>query len=295
MKHPGEIVIRHLQSTFTPTEYLSLIQQPQYQRAGQFTPHTTGKEYWARLPLYLVARCPLCNAAYVERLDTHSLLGWHPHPDRWDFIYTSKRRKSDDAEKQKRLNQVVEMSPPDKSSILENISQRIDCPHFVAVQHFINLHGILPKEMRYFSNQSEVPFVMPVFLPDDVESYAVMHSLPICRIEKKRFKPCYSLYLITYYSSAPHAMWERRRSEFTGEDALHFPKLYTWRTVELNKISEAWDLSLWTKKGKLLWLDLGQDDLPLKGKPPEEFPYANIEGIQKSYTFRQGKLKIDPY
>jgi len=192
-------------------------------------------------------QCNIC-----ESLDTHSLLGWHPHPDRWDFVYTSRREGLDDAEEQKRLEQIIEgTAQPDQfwAATFEATPQRVDCSHFVAVQYFINLHGVLPKEVQYFSNQSEVPFVMPVFLPEDIESYAVMHSLPICRIEKERFVPCYSVYLLTYYSARPQKLWERRRAEFIGDDPFHFPKMYTWRTIQLNNLAEAWICPLGLQKG----------------------------------------------
>lgn len=298
MDQPTEAVIRHLQMTFTPAEYRSVTQKPQYQSANAFSHRKAGEEYWGRLPSYLVARCPICGGAYTESLDTHSLVGWHPHPDRWDFVYTSRRKRLDDTEEQKRLEQIIEgTAQPDQfwAATFEATPQRVDCSHFVAVQYFINLHGVLPKEVQYFSNQSEVPFVMPVFLPEDIESYAVMHSLPICRIEKERFVPRYSLYLLTYYSAKPQKLWERRRAEFTRGDPFHFPKMYTWRTIQLGNLAEAWDLPSWVAKGKLLWLDLDHPNLPLKTGPVEDFPYGNIEGIRRSYTYRKGELKVDPY
>lgn len=297
MGHPSEAVIRHLQLTFTPAEYRSLTQQPQYQRAGQFTPHTAGNEYWDRLPLYLIARCPFCDAAYVECLDTHSLLGWKVHPGFWDFVYTSRQEKLSEAEIERRLEAVERgTAQPDEywKSTFKAALQRAGCQHFVAVQFFVNLHGLVPKEVVYFSNQSEVPYVMPVFLPDDIKSYVVMHSLPICRVKQEKFVPSYSLYLLTYYSAYPIMLRDRRRAEKKRED--HYPSMmYTWRTIKYRNILEAWDLSFWVRKGKLLWLNLEQDDLSLKAGPVEEFPYTGIEGIRKSYTYRQGKLKVDPY
>jgi hypothetical protein len=261
MNYPREQVVRHLKITFTLAEYRAIIQNSQYQRPGGFSKFKAGDDYWNKVPWYLISRCPLCGAVYTEQLDTHSLLGWKAYPDFWEFVYAT--------------------------------PQRTDCRHFLAVQLFINLHGVVPYEKRYFSNQSEVPYVMPVFLPDDIESYAVMHSLPICRLEDEEFVPRYSLYTLTYYSTDLHAMWDRRRAEYRGEDYGHFPKLHTWRRAR--DTPEVWDLALWVRKGKLLWLDLEQDDLPLKAGPVEEFPYADIEGIPKTYTYREGELRIDPY
>jgi hypothetical protein len=274
MNQPGEGVNRHLQITFTVPEFQSIAQKPQYRHVGEFAPHRAGIEYWGQLPVYLIARCPLCDTLYEERLDTHYLGGWSPDPYLWKSVYIYKGTVE-----RKELGEEDEL-------------RCIRCPHFVAVQHFINLHGVLPKEVQYFSNQSEVPFVMPEFLSGDIESYAVMHSLPICRIESDRFVPRYSVYLMTYYATKPHELRKRRMAEAKKHDPMHFPMMEVWRGVEL---AEAWDLASWVAKGKLLWLDLDQPDLPLKAGPVDDFPYGNIEGIRKTYRYHKGKLKVDPY
>ena len=295
MKQPLESVIRHLQIAFTPAEYHAVTQQ--YQRAGEFSKTKAQDDYWGRIPSYLIARCPFCNATYFEKLDTHGLSGWAAYPGFWDFVYTSGQEAIDQAEVDKRLGE-IEKGIDDPSgywkSSFEKVSQRTKCLHFVAVQFFINLNGETPEE-EYFSNESEVPYVMPVFLPEDIESYAVMHCLPICRVEQGQFVPRYSLYLLTYYAAAAHTLWERRHLESTGGDAFHLPTLHTWRTIELHNLSDAWELSLWVKRGALMWLDLTQDGLPLTSEPANAFPYANIQGIRKSHVYRKGKLEIDPY
>lgn len=255
-------VIKQLQTTFTTTEYEASIKEYTHSASGLFSLSQAGESFWNRLPLYCLACCPFCGIDSIERLNTHGLEGWKPDPNKCESVFDATPHKK-------------------------------DCRHFLAVQFFINLHDIVPQEMIYFSNQSEVPYVMPVFLPDDIESYAVMHSLPICRIEQDRFVPRYSVYMITYYSKDIHAMWDRRRAEYRGQDYGHFPKLHTWRHTQ--NTPEAWDLPLWVRKGKLMWLDLEQDNLPLKAGPVDEFPYSNIEGIRKSHTYRKGKLEIDPY
>jgi hypothetical protein len=266
MTQPHELTVRHLKITFTPAEYDALISHKAYQHAGQFFRADAKEDYWGNLSEYVLARFPFCKTVFTETLDTHGLSGWIIHPDFANFVY--KRPKS----------------PYD-----------YPCVHFVAVQTFINLHGIVPDELKYFSNQSEVPFVMPVFVPDDLQAYAVMHSLPICRIENGQFVPRYSLYTIAYYSNRPDILRERRRAEYRGEDYGHFPMLYTWRTLKFEHLDEAWDLPLWVQKGKLLWLDLEQNGLPLKSEPVEAFPYADIEGMRKSYRYHQGQLNIDVY
>jgi len=57
------------------------------------------------------------------------------------------------------------------------------CQHFNRVQSFVNLEGFVPVEVQSYETILHVPFVMPFYLPDDVPSIAVIHSLPVCRIE----------------------------------------------------------------------------------------------------------------
>jgi hypothetical protein len=46
------------------------------------------------------------------------------------------------------------------------------------------------------------------------------------------------------------------------------------------------------EKGKLLWLDLTQDDLPLKAGPVQDFPYGNVEGMRRPHTYRGSRVII---
>ncbi|KAB2866372.1 MAG: hypothetical protein F9K46_02465 [Anaerolineae bacterium] len=73
-----------------------------------------------------------------------------------------------------------------------------------------------------------------------------------------------------------------------------YPKMYSWREAYRDK--DAWDLTQWVRKGKLWWLDLDRDDLPLRNSPVEEFPYADIKGIQQGFTYyRDGTFSLESY
>jgi hypothetical protein len=255
--HPA---LQHLQITFTVSEYEALLQK--YTR-GIFRPSQDARDYSERLPNYLIARCPLCGATYTGRLDTHSLAGWSTHPEYYGAVYSEHY-------------------------------QQIGCAHFLAVQTFVNLNGLIPTEVPYFDSNLDVPFVIPLYVPDAIPSYAVLHSLPICRIEQQTFAPRYAVYMITYYSTEPKTLWNRRLAENeafgAGDPDYRGPIMYTSGEARANP--ETWDLRLWVARKKLQWLDPSATDLSLKVGPPEELPYVDIEGYRRPFTIRKGKLQL---
>ena len=234
-----------LQIKLTPAEYQAII-------AKLVSTSPIADNYWQYIPNYVIARCPLCGVAYSAQLDTYSLKYW--------------------------------VRPGQGNSVFREHAQEIGCPHFVAVHYFINLNGVMPTELHYKDLGCEVPYVLPVLLPDDIESYAVMHALPICQIEKGRSVPRYSLYMITYYSEAPSVLIERRWQIAPGWNFLIGPGYF------LRKEKEAWDLLGWVRAGKLQWLDPETPDLPLRVGPIKAFPYVNSQGRrEESNVYRDGK------
>ncbi len=253
---PNEPLLRF---TFTPAEYEAFIPA----RTGQdgiFNPIAAGRDYLERLPRYLVARCPLCGAESLEPLDTHGLHGWYPMAER---------------------DQTVFLSRPTPGLV-----QR--CQHFVAVQTFVNLNGHKPTEVHYYtSDLSDIPYVTAGLLLPDLPTYAVMHSLPICRVERNHFVPRYSAYTITYYAAEPASVRRRRRAALASikvdvDSRLPFLTLYPTQ--------EEQDLKHWVTQGQLQWLDATIDSLPLCEKSAKAFPYLNIAGIGKPAAYKQGSL-----
>ncbi len=110
------------------------------------------EEYLAVLPRYLISRCPFCATPYTAQVDTYSLDDW--------YIRTLGYGESFDGEEEQGR-----------------------CPHLIVIQRFVNLEGIVPVEVQSFQSILHIPFVMPFYLPDEIPAIAVIHSLPICRIE----------------------------------------------------------------------------------------------------------------
>jgi hypothetical protein len=259
--HPA---LQHLQITFTPDEYRLALTQ--HSVRGTVIKGSFDRDFLRRLPNYVYSRCPYCGAPYTGILDTHSLSS--------DWV----------------------TSPSIHSAVYSDEWQKIGCWHFVAVQTFINLCGLAPTDLVYFKNALDVPFVMPIFVPDDVAACAVIHSLPICRIENGGFVPRYSVYMVTYYSQQPKLLWFRRHAEMKAEFAKHgdpemrLPKMYS--SWEATQRPGALDLRAWVAKQKLQWLDVNRPDLPLKSGPVEEFPYGSVTGYLRPYTVRNSQLKF---
>jgi hypothetical protein len=265
---PFTQTLPHLQITFGTAEYLPFFEDF---RAAKHR----SDEFMLRLPNYPVARCPLCGASYHARIDTHSLrsLGRIPsNPP--EYVYSPKH-------------------------------QTIGCSHFVAVTSFVNLNGVLPEEFSLWSCQmGDVPVITPAFLPDDLPAAAVIHSLPVCRIEDDAFVPRYSLYMITYFAGDPAEAWKRRRAEMDaiaatqaedGNDEWH-PVAYVYSSRTRRSIPEIGDLPLWVQRKKLYWLDLRSPDLPLCQAPAEDFPYAQIRGFGQYYVYsRNGNWPWDKW
>lgn len=263
--HP---TLRHLKLTLTSDEYEKQITNKYLVKSD------LPESLWTILPNYLIARCPLCQASYAAILDTHSLHFW--------ATLASKER-----------------------SIFDEKHQSIGCDHFVAVHSFVNLNGIFPSERsKYFHNDYDVPFITPLFIPDETSAYAVIHSLPICRIENGQFVPRYAVYFLTYYAPEGYIHWEevpgnnyirvrkgilheRRVAEERGEYQGFF-----YYDIDARQHPDWWDLPLWVKKKKLFWLDPSSPDLSLTNEPVDKFPYSNIQGYRRPIEIRNGRISF---
>jgi hypothetical protein len=231
----------------------------------------TMPRYWRMIPTYIASRCPFCDATVQQKIDTYSLYLW------------SIRHNT--------------------NSVADSPEVYGKCSHFVGVHSFINLAGQRPykselDEGTLFSSEPEVPMVTPTLLPDDVESYAVLHSLPICRPWGNRFLIRYLLLMLAYYSIDPKELKKRRLVEWAG--GYYVPNFLDidrpWSTrlgiywEEAGTKPETWDLLYWVKKGRLKWLDLAQQDLPLISDT-DAFPYSEITGMRHGYRYESGTFE----
>lgn len=128
------------------------------------------------------------------------------------------------------------------------------------------------------------------------ETYAVLHALPIGRVEDLALKPRYTLYLTTYFAARPADFW-RRLYPYEYAFTYNPPRRVAqgeWRgeIVGLLPYEAAdYDLLPWVERGKLLWLG---PDLELSSSP-RAFPYDEIEGregrwcLEKESRRREGR------
>lgn len=150
----------------------------------------------------------------------------------------------------------------------------------------------------------DVPTITPSLLPDDIPAAAVMHGLPVCRIENGAFIPRYSLYMITYFANDPTTIWQRRKTEMDriaasrAADGADFAQHISWvnTSCACRKNPLQCNLAEWVSKDKLYWLDLQSRELPLRHGKVEEFPYATISGYGQPYIYlRQGTWPWDKW
>lgn len=250
--------------TFTVDDYQQVIQKYQLPRMSLFEDLELDT-YWRRLPNYIIARCPFCNKEYVSLIDTHSIFEW------WTGVESHK-------------------------SVFTSSYQTIGCSHFVAVQTFLNLNGLFPFERNYFSNKcGDVPIITPELFFKDLRTHAVIHSLPICRIEGKEFVPRYTIYTITYYSENSESAYDRAmdikyppelmKQQLELDDGYSPGYLFSSSTrARLQPLVR--DLRSWVLKGNLFWLDLHDPNLPLSNNL-EAFPYQNIQGFGEPFIYRK--------
>ena len=266
----------YIKITFKVAEYQSLINEIRYR-------DNLSEEFWKNVPDYLIARCPICHGVFTARVDTHSLKLWFGTNNNNSGRYVFSQNEE---------------------------YQDISCKHFLGVHSFLNLNGIFPEEKsNYFQNEYDVPFVSPLFLPDEVQSYVVMHNLPICRIEEGKFVPCYTLYTLTYFVAEEYVAWvsisnasapirrgvifERRAAERLDPDydAYEFES-FLYPVSNARKHPDWWDLPLWVERKKLLWLVPYSPELPLRDGPVKDFPYPNIQGYRRPILIRNGKFRF---
>lgn len=206
------------------------------------------------MPEYTVAICPICGKKYIEKIDTYSIRSW-TIPGNGEKIFY-------------KCGEVVSK-----------------CEHFFAAQFFINFNGLTPEiseqELRFRRDfPPETPHIQANLFNEDIESYGVIHSLPLCRIEEGSFVPRYSVYLVTYF------LPENEMKRFMNMIRVH-NQLSKNRYGSIPPDSDSgidwWNLEKWVSKGKLLWLEKKNDDYELKREPIEEFPYFNINGRKSPY------------
>ncbi len=245
--------LTHLQVKLTPEAYGALWPTDRSMRHAIFM----DDDYWQNLPRYLIARCPLCGHEYQENLDTYTLFKWN--------------------------------RAANGKHVFHDKGNSVHCEHFVRVHHFINFNGIEPKEKGFEILGCEVPHLMQTLLPDDVGSWAVMHALPICRMEEEGFVPQYTVYMLTYYAGAQdvEVLMDRLRKTSPHWEAFYPPSRQSGELW--------WDLTHWVREGRLFWLAPDLADLPIQRDGDAAFPYGEIQGRREPYHFSYRSGSLPPF
>lgn len=258
MDYPYPALVSQLQFLCTPAEYAKILGS-RIRRWGALP--LAEWDYWKILPTYTYAYCPLCQRQYQEQADTYSLRMWGGACYLWDALCG-----------------LAEDHPAPLKR----------CVHWIGVAHFTNLHGKMPTELDWFQQETgEIPVVTPWLLPDDIESYVILHALPLCRMERNQFVPSYTVFVLTYFSQYPGLVLKRIYSEPSDDPeyrpALLAPSNYTFP-----------DFNEWAQRGKLGWLDLTKPDFPLSIGQDAILPdfYRGIQGSTERFYWTSRKSRL---
>lgn len=224
--------------------------------------------YRSKLPVYLLARCPLCGSPVSESVDTFSLAGvgwWLNGPDGFGWFGRSPQVGA------------YTLRCPEPS-------YQARCDHVRALVYGVNLNGIFPDDARprtYVVIGSERPGVLRPFM-EQADSYAVIHTLPVGRLDDEEWRPRYTVYFVTYFSADVTAY---RRS--LTQDPLASGFCWPYDLLD-------YDLSPWLRAGKLFWLGAEAEDYPLLQEPVAEFPYGNLDGLTGRWAIYGLEMRLLP-
>jgi hypothetical protein len=194
-----------------------------------------------QFPAYTIARCPYCLEANIERVNT--------------YVVDSHR---------------LGASVFSTKGIIQH------CQHFSFVHTFYHFHGFKPTDaLRGEFFRPEVPFVVG-FLLRRRWCKAVIHALPVCRIENNEFVPRFTMFLVVYFAKKPAEAYKTLVSwASTGPGAEGYASDFRLPS----KGDELWeDLRHWIAAGSLFWMDANDPELPIRTRNVDAFPYGNITG-----------------
>lgn len=215
--------------------------------------------YRARLPVSVLARCPICGGLVREPVDTFSLSGagwWISEPTGFGWFG-------------RRLQRVHEtLYPPAYKRYIEP-SYTAECEHVQAVHYGVNLNGLIPDDVeqaRYVFIGSERPGVLRPFM-ERAGNYSVIHALPVGRLDDAAWRPRYTAYFVTYFS----------RDGGAFQRSLLPSRWYELQFLWPYELMD-YDLSPWAAAGKLSWLGEEASGFSVC-QGLENFPYDNIPGL----------------
>ncbi|MBE7553949.1 MAG: hypothetical protein HS126_23025 [Anaerolineales bacterium] len=203
------------------------------------------QEYFHRLPVHLLAQCPYCGTHILQPVDTFSLMGFYPLLNVTE-LYRGPGWVSD---------------PPFWQH----------CRHFVVVTFSVNLNNLTPDDLPFWAlrrkwlKMDSAPRVM-VWPLIAGQTSAVIHALPVGRLDEPELLHSYTIYFITYFADDQtnlysEEMWVPADFRRPATDGVYYDL----------------DLIKWLEAGRLFWLNPDKFERTLMRGPVEVFPYANIQ------------------
>jgi cytohesin len=233
------------------------------------------KVYRSKLPTYLLARCPICGGRVHEAVDTFSLSGpgWWLSESRGFGWYGRQIKMPVDGK-----------MPPNHRNRLSEPSYQTECDHVQAVTYNVNLNNVFPDDVSplgYVIIGSEPPQVLRPFM-EQSGSYAVIHAMPVGRLDDETWQPWYTVYFSTYFHEKPYTLQQALGGD--PADLVHF----FWPHHKLD-----FNLQPWLEKGQLYWLDPATPDFSL-AQPPKPFPYPDVPGLVGRWALRYHDIYLLP-
>jgi hypothetical protein len=201
--------------------------------------------YHERLPIHLLAQCPYCGSSVLQPMDSFSLMGFHPSL-RVDRLYWGKDWEGG--------------FPP-----------RQRCRHALFAIVSVNLHGLTPDDLPEWAVQEEWEQILrsdprvTVWPLIARQTSAVVHALPVGRLDDPEPIHRYTAYFVTYFAGDESNLYA---DEMWVPNDIGYPAT---GGVQIDP-----DLLKWVRAGRLYWMD-PEDTIRLVKGPEEAFPYANIQ------------------
>jgi hypothetical protein len=220
------------------------------------------EKYYRHLPNSIVSICPYCNAVILQPIDYFSLIGFHPLINLPDFYHSAQTWDKPEAPRQ-------------------------SCKHALVSTLSVNLNNYRPTDLPQWSinrnwlYMSSSPRIMVWPLLAHHTS-AVIHALPIGRLDDPNPTHRYTLYFVTYFM----------------DDSSNLRTEEMWVSTDLGEPATGGvkydpDLRKWIKASRLYWLDPKKPSRLVKGST-DDFPYMDVQPQGRYRIIENGEIE-GPY
>ncbi len=219
------------------------------------------QEYVNRLPIYQLAQCPYCHTRLLQPFDSFSLMGFS------SVLNVKKLYEGS--------NEWHTIPSP-----------RQKCRHALFASVFVNLNTLKPDDLSplisdsYLAVFDSSPYVIVWPLIARFTS-AVIHTLPIGRLDEPIPTHSYTAYIVTYFAddnSNIDSMWVSGGMK-SG-----------YAVPATGNVQIDFELEKWLDSDRILWLNPNNTNELLQ-TPKEVFPYANIQPQGRYRIIENGEVE----